>query len=1063
MQSEEFNPDTKPTQSADDKLVSAADDGFAFDREKLANASSLFLKINNLRLSKTADSLTSSQRVFVDVLPLLFHLNHVALPGYCGHDTPAGLSEFKVERQHVKAARGLAKSFTLDHSTAKQAAIRSIFLMGSCGSLGQSESSDFDIWIVPANHLDDAQTQALRKKCDAISAWALSLGLEVHFFIMDDKKFREQQRATMNKEDCGTTQHYLLLDEFYRTGILVAGCQPLWWHVPCEHDTRYADAANHLVQQRYLRGDQCIDFGSTNTIPPSEFVSAGIWNLYKAVASPYKALMKLLLIEVYATEYPATQTLCNQFKQAVYDGRTDIDDLDPYLLIYRRIEAYLLARSETDRLELLRRCFYYKVGIKLSRQQHGNVAAHLHADAAPQQRVRDWKRTTMTALVSEWGWSGQQIAWLDDKENWPFKHIRAEQQKLTRELINSYRLLCLLVKNHHTDTAQPNQSRELTLLGRQLYAAFEQKPNKIPQSQCSVVSQVAKPTLSLMYTADGSNAGSWSVLAPLASTTAAKIASTNATTVTPESNDTQETLKTTDNVIELLVWCLTNKIADRDTRLSLTAGEHHISDSDLRQLYAQLKEHCGMAALQKDDRELQRQFAKPAHTTECLFIINCDTHFSSAGGHSLRLNDQIDPLTCDAGGKNLLQHVTLLTKNNWNEIYCYHYEGDHAVDQSLARYFSLCRHTTNAIPSRRFYCANSSYPTTIVNRLETLFDDIEQCFFSADKTTNRNNNSANLQRRYIFESSAGYHTFYWQDGEPRIAHFDSQQMLLDGIDAHRQSDPISIDRFALKDHPLHAIQRKLEASTAKATAGQLRGLHPENRICVFYEVVDQLARTYIFDQRRAFAYAELPFESTRAFVLPMARFIEQSSLRRFSSDTHAIFDERFVDHESDLDASIEDVEKALAKIEHFDSTRNLNVDQQLPNIEFYALTRVTASAGNSYSVTRLPTEADISANYLSIKAIGQGNSSGELSWSIYCNDEVFSQERLGEQFFMQVAESIASRRQAGQQRYRCYITDIEINTATPTDSQTLADGILRDFYYKNKLEARLNDAFLNLP
>ncbi len=93
--------------------------------------------------------------------------------------------------------------------------------------------------------------------------------------------------------------------------------------------------------------------GNLAYIPPGEFIGAGLWQLFKGIESPYKSVLKLLLTEVYASEHPRVHCLSLRFKQAVFANRLDLDELDPYVVVYRRIEEYLIARSEPERLDHL--------------------------------------------------------------------------------------------------------------------------------------------------------------------------------------------------------------------------------------------------------------------------------------------------------------------------------------------------------------------------------------------------------------------------------------------------------------------------------------------------------------------------------------------------------------------------------------------------------------------------------------------------------------------------------------------------------------------------------------
>jgi adenylate cyclase len=64
---------------------------------------------------------------------------------------------------------------------------------------------------------------------------------------------------------CGTTQHYLLLDEFYRTAIWLAGRTPIWWLVPVYEETRYAEFTHTLMSKRFIRADEPSTSGTWRT------------------------------------------------------------------------------------------------------------------------------------------------------------------------------------------------------------------------------------------------------------------------------------------------------------------------------------------------------------------------------------------------------------------------------------------------------------------------------------------------------------------------------------------------------------------------------------------------------------------------------------------------------------------------------------------------------------------------------------------------------------------------------------------------------------------------------
>jgi adenylate cyclase class 1 len=80
-------PSEQITASRDD--TPGIDDGV--DRKALKQIKQRFLQVNEARLARTRTALDARQQVFLDLLPLLFHVNHPMLPGYSSHQTPCGL------------------------------------------------------------------------------------------------------------------------------------------------------------------------------------------------------------------------------------------------------------------------------------------------------------------------------------------------------------------------------------------------------------------------------------------------------------------------------------------------------------------------------------------------------------------------------------------------------------------------------------------------------------------------------------------------------------------------------------------------------------------------------------------------------------------------------------------------------------------------------------------------------------------------------------------------------------------------------------------------------------
>ncbi|HHH38753.1 MAG TPA: adenylate cyclase, partial [Sedimenticola sp.] len=305
-------------------------------RRDLQRVRRRFLGVHRERLQRIEAELRPGQRRFLTLLPLLFHINHPMLPGFVTTQTPAGIADFNPSQRQLREAKRISRSFAYRKRARRRYHIQGLYLMGSVGSIAHNTGSDLDIWLCHDPRLSPRARSTLRQKVDGIEKWATEQGFEAHIYLVDAEAFRRGELGQLSQENSGTTQHRLLLEEFYRTGVLLAGRYPLWWLVPPEAEHRYREYAAMLLHKRFVNPLDCIDFGGLEQLPADEFFGAAHWQLFKGIGSPYKSILKLLLIEAYSQDYPRIRWLCQEAKSAIYAGHCDLDELDPYVLMYRR-------------------------------------------------------------------------------------------------------------------------------------------------------------------------------------------------------------------------------------------------------------------------------------------------------------------------------------------------------------------------------------------------------------------------------------------------------------------------------------------------------------------------------------------------------------------------------------------------------------------------------------------------------------------------------------------------------------------------------------------------------
>ncbi|MFT5578029.1 MAG: adenylate cyclase class 1 [Paraglaciecola psychrophila] len=814
------------------ETASSIDQGV--DRKVLNAIRKRFLAVNGGRLARAQSAMSPRQQTVLDLLPLLFHVNHPILPGYVNAQTPCGIAHYQPSKAEIQRAQGLARSFTYHRQAKASSLIEGLFLMGSSGTVAQSNHSDLDIWLCHRDHLSSAEHQLLQLKCDHISQWAMGRQLEVHFFLMEGEKFRRGERESLSTEDCGSAQHILLLDEFYRTSLLLAGKIPIWWLVPPEEDHDYY--ANALREKRFIKPDEAIDFGGVGHIPAGEFIGAGVWQLYKAIDSPYKSVLKILLTEVYAAEYPAVEPLSTTLKRAIFDNRLDLDEVDPYVMVYRKLEQYLLSRGELSRLELVRRCFYLKVEQTLSQRKPSGVKA--------------WRYQLIESLVGEWQWTAEQLRSLDKRSSWKVGRVVAEQKILVRELTNSYRFV-LEFARRSASTALID-SQEVTLLGRKLYAAFERKAEKIEWVNPGIAPDLHEEQLTFFqYPTDDQRTEQWAV---------------SSDTVNGIDQHNGEVLKRADQLTTLLAWCHFNGLSDHHTRVRVIEGEHGVRQYELINMLQSLRSSLPVASQynsQSDDRH--QRFESPMRPLLMHLFINVgvDPLANKRSQGTELISAQTDSLAFSGLRENLVLNLEQVVANSWGELSTRSYRGEQALLLCLRDYLQMLPpgHRPQ-LPAINIHCFSPTRAQAIAARVEQLFSDISSCFHRG---------SARDAARYVLEIQGQYHVLQCQGSRPGWQHCATTADLLTHLSAPQDYySAIVLDRYCGKNSVLRAISEHQKTQ----------------QIQVYYQRHSLRTELYILDEMGSLFSYKIAGEELDNILNPLDLFLRAILFRQSSESTH---------------------------------------------------------------------------------------------------------------------------------------------------------------------------------
>ncbi len=795
-----------------------------------------FLLLNRERLNRVQEVLRWRQRDFLDLLPLLFHLNHPLLPGFITKDTPSGVSDYMPTQKSLEAAKRFAKSFEYRKRALRTHDIQSIFMMGSTGTVAYSEKSDFDLWLCHRSGLSSTQLDLLQKRCHAVEEWTASLGLEVHIFLMNAETFKSGEGATLSGESSGTAQHHLLLEEFYRTGLLVAGRYPAWWLVPPDQEANHDDYLSALVKRRFVSMTEVIDFGGLSTIPPEEFFGAALWQLYKGIDSPYKSVLKIMLMEIYAQEYPKIDLLSARFKRAIYSGEIGLDRLDPYVMLIDKLEEYVMKRGDPQRLELVRRCFYFKVNLPLS--QPGN------------SKQLAWQRDLMENLVAKWDWNSTYLSILDTRNSWKIERVLKERKILVDELTNSYMFLSDFARKNARLT-QISQ-RDLTILGRKLYGAFERKAGKIEIVNRGIVPDLIETHLALQESTGSDGQESWTLL------------HNNDDPMNQSGGET--VLKRTGRAFGLIAWAHFNKLMNPQTLLAVREQSSDLNVRELRSIIGCLEQAYPNGDL--PDISMEALSKPPAVASSIIFVnVGADPMRRRKRQAGDIISSKSDVLKYSGFAINLAINFDQLLVTTWQEVLHFSYRDVNGLMDCALQYLQWGAGDSGqpVMPPRPVaFSFSTNHGPAISKRIEELFGDLLDAFYVADP---------HGDVLYVLQCELSFFVLQRENGALGYVRKDSLPDLLRHLcEARSRFATICIDRYALTDSVIPFIAQ----------------VNRPGVIQFFYEHAGKLVDVYVFDEHGSLFNHRTPFYDDTTLINHYDQFFEivRQRMRNMAADAN---------------------------------------------------------------------------------------------------------------------------------------------------------------------------------
>jgi len=778
-----------------------------------------FENLNAQRLKRSNADMRQSQRQFIEILPVLFHVNHPILPGYVSKATPAGIPNYSISSTSINTLKRFFRSFEFKKRAYRKFEILAIYLMGSSGSIAYSKESDFDIWLCHEHSLSSGQVDELQVKAKGIEDWARDLGIEANIYLVDPVKFKRGEIGKLSSESSGSALHYLLLEEFYRTSLLIAGRYPSWWLVPPEKEEQYDELVETFQRQRFIHANEHIDFGGLSHIPAEEFYGASLWLLYKGINSPYKSILKILLMQAYAAEFPQIEMLALRFKRAVYEDNIDINKLDPYLMMLDKVEAFLIQQGEQNRLDLVQRSFYFKVGIALS-------------DANKGGSKNDWRIEVLINKVKQWGWPSGKLVLFDSRNEWNVNHVIEERACLIDEFTRSYQFLADFARESSLDNNLINQT-DVNVLGRKLYAAFERKAGKIDIIHQGITDDLYESHLSIHQFFGDDDTESWMIFSGI---------------VDEKEIAVRSPVKRTYDLIELITWCFFNKLLNKNTIIALYADKSDLSEREILQTIQTMvklypDEHLNNASF--------TDFSHPAKIAAVGTYINLGVDpFAeySKKGQQLTSN-RTDALRFGGMWENLALRIEQVIVTSWQEVLTFRYFGVKGLMNCLRDYLQWAPPSKGQRPPRINAHSHSSYRgPSIALRIENVFEEVIAFFYTQP---------TDVAKQYVLGIQWDYYLLQVEDDNLNIYAAGSLERLIDHLSSPRTKFYLTeFDIEADKDSDLPIIYSVNQAGVVQC----------------FYRVHGAKVSIYVLDEYGSLFHQEEDFYDTYSLVKHLHQF-----------------------------------------------------------------------------------------------------------------------------------------------------------------------------------------------
>jgi adenylate cyclase, class 1 len=625
----------------------------------LFNNRQLFLRYNQFRIHRILETLSPTDRLVFTLIPRLLHINQKGLPGYVQGDAPCGIYNLNINPECQMAAERLFPKTIMRGGENHSPFIDTVLLMGSTGSMAQSQKSDLDFTLLVDKHsVSPERLDLFDKKLKLIEEWTWNtFNLEIHFFNNDILDVKNNIFGESDSESTGSALAKLLKEEMYRTAVITGGKFPFWWIVPLNTDDRMYKNLYHLVKtnQTLLNPDDFLDIGNVDDISQGEFFGGSIWTLIKSFKAPFKTLIKMGLLEEYMFNNTKSNLLCHDIKKKIFGG-VSYEKIDTYKNLFERVEKYFLATKTEREVDALRIAFYLKTGSRVNSYElsHGS---------------RDPNKKMLIELINSWDWNPGTVERLNSYLNWQMMKKVALGNRMNQILMNSYKKI-----SEANSKLGPGKSliteRDTHLLGRKLFSFYRKTLNKVENLFALVDGETSEKELTfLLHQTSPTDKGTWYLIR---GKTLALL-----DLIPPDS-----IIKKASTLQFLIAFTCFNNLYNDSTVLLLRAEQQSIKDQDLKALLGDLSSFLAQVNISDIANE---DLLANAGIQQVFFIVD----FGNPIPREITIGDINECKTSKEYSNFITRRlerigsVITIYLTSWGELFCKTYSGINCMGRSL--------------------------------------------------------------------------------------------------------------------------------------------------------------------------------------------------------------------------------------------------------------------------------------------------------------------------------------------------------------------------------------------